>query len=82
MTAKTLLIAAGAFVAFGAAPALAGSGCSGYGSHANKIETLAEAPKSTAEDAQTQTAIPYPVPTEEGDTLTASVDQEKTTTTE
>ncbi len=80
MTAKSLLVAAGAFVALGISPALAGSGCSGYGTHASTPETIAEADQSTPADAQTQTAIPYPLPTE--DTLTASVESEKATTTE
>ena len=81
MTVKTLLVAAGAVVAFGATPVLAGSGCSGYG-HASTPDIVVEAPQSTTDDAQTQTAVPYPTPTLEEDTLTASVDSEKATTTE
>ena len=80
MTAKSLLLTAGAIVALGITPALAGSGCSGYGSHASAPDTIAEVEQSTPADAQTQTAVPYPLPTE--DTLTASVAEDKATTTE
>ena len=91
MTAKTLTVAAAAFIAFGVAPAFAGGagGCP-LGGHAYKADTIAEAPKSTPADTQTQTAVPYPLPTEEGDTLTAeeaasltaAVEKESTTTAE
>lgn len=81
MTAKTLLVAAGAFVALGISPALAGSGCSGWG-EAHTPDTIAQTDQSTPADAQTQTAIPYPLPTTDEDTLTASVAEEKATTTE
>jgi hypothetical protein len=80
MTAKTLLVA-GAIIALGATPVLAGSGCSGYG-HASKQEIIADSNQSTSEDAQTYTAVPYPAPTLEEDTLTASVAADKKTTTE
>lgn len=81
MTAKTILVAAGAFVALGISPALAGSGCSGWG-EAHAPDTIAEADQSTPADAPTQTAIPYPLPTTDGDTLTASVEKQSATTTE
>ena len=82
MTAKTILVAAGAFVALGISPALAGGGCSGYGTHASTPDTIAEADQSTPADTQTQTAVPYPLPTTGEDTLTASVEEDKATTTE
>ena len=82
MTAKTILVAAGAFVALGISPALAGSGCSGYGTHASTPETIAQTDQSTPADATTQTAIPYPLPTTDEDTLTASVAEQSATTTE
>ena len=81
MTAKSLLVAASAFVALGISPALAGSGCHGL-KHVSVPETIAEADQSTPADAQTQTAIPYPLPTTTDDTLTASVEGDKATTTE
>ena len=82
MTAKTILVAAGAFVALGITPALAGSGCSGYGTHASTPETIAQTDQSTPADAQTQTAIPYPLPTTDEDILTASVAEHSASATE
>ena len=78
MTAKTLIVAVGALAAFGISPALAGGDCP-WG-HASKA-TIADAKQSTSSDAEVATSIPYPAPTLETDTLTASVD-DKTTKTE
>ena len=77
MTAKTLIVAAGALAAFGITPALAGGDCP-WG-HASKA-TIADAQQSTPADAEVATSVPYPVPTLDTDTLTASVDDEATKT--
>lgn len=81
MAARTLLIAAGAFVAFGLTPAMAGSGCP-FGGHADKPATVVDADQSTPADTQTYSSIPYPLPTLDEDTQTAAVEDDKTTTTE
>ena len=77
MTAKTLIVAAGALAAFGISPALAGGDCP-WG-HASKA-TIADAQQSTPSDAEVATSVPYPAPTLETDTLTASVEDDTKTT--
>ena len=77
MTAKTFIVAVGALAAFGISPALAGGDCP-WG-HASKA-TIADAQQSTPADAEVATSIPYPVPTLETDTQTASVEDSTTTT--
>ena len=79
MTARTVLIAAGAFVAFGLSPAMAGGDCP-LGGHAYSPATVVDAEQSKPADTQTS-SIPYPVPTLAEDTLTASVEDEATKTT-
>lgn len=81
MTAKALLIAAGAVVAFAATPAMAGENCGSYG-NAGLPDYIAEIEQSTPGDAKSYTSIPYPLPTLTEDTQTAAVDGEAVSTTE
>ena len=78
MTAKTVLIAAGAVFALGIAPAMAGPGCSG-GAHASVPDTVASAEQSQPAEADGYASVPYPMPTEE-DTVTAEVAEDSQTT--
>ncbi len=85
MRAKTLLVAASAIVAFGISPALAGGGgvggCSG-GGYASTPATVVDADQSTPAGTETYSSIPYPLPTIDEETLTASVEDQTKTSTE
>ena len=81
MSAKTVLIAAGSVIALGFAPAFAGDNCHSLG-HAGSYDTIASADQSTPADTQTQTSIPFPLPTinDTAETVTAQIESTTTAT--